>query len=59
MNSQEEKDAPAVVEVVLKIGETVCIGPDVRVRFNDRRGKLVRLGVTAPKEAPILRAELL
>ncbi|MCE5219214.1 carbon storage regulator CsrA [bacterium] len=39
-------------------GEEICIGPDIRVRVLSLRGGQVRLGIEAPGEVTIHRAEL-
>lgn len=42
-----------------RLGETIHIGPDITVTVLDiDRGK-IRLGIVAPKDVPIYRAELL
>jgi carbon storage regulator len=41
-----------------RIGERVCIGPDVVVRVVEISGNRVRLGIEAPEEVLILRGEL-
>ncbi len=40
------------------VGETICIGKDVRVTVIDIRGDKVRLGVEAPQEVPVHRQEI-
>jgi carbon storage regulator len=39
-------------------GEIVNIGSDVRVEVLEVRGNQVRIGITAPPDVKILRAEL-
>ena len=41
-----------------RIGERVCIGPDVVVRVVEISGNRVRLGIEAPPHVRILRGEL-
>jgi carbon storage regulator len=41
-----------------KFGEEVVIGDNIRVRVVGIRGKQVRLGITAPADVNIYRAEL-
>ena len=43
-----------------KVGEVICIGPDIEVMVtNICEGRLVKLGITAPREVNIARSELL
>ncbi len=39
--------------------ETIHIGDDIRVTVVEVRGNAVRLAIDAPKEIPIIRAELI
>ena len=41
-----------------KIGETVCIGDDIRIVVKEVKGKQVRLGIIAPREVYVCREEL-
>jgi carbon storage regulator len=41
-----------------RAGETVMIGNDIAVTILGTKGNQVRVGVTAPKELPIHRAEI-
>ncbi|MGE5191334.1 MAG: carbon storage regulator CsrA [Deltaproteobacteria bacterium] len=41
-----------------KLGERVMIGPDVEIAVVQVRSNSVRLGVTAPCEIPVHRAEV-
>lgn len=41
-----------------RAGETVMIGNDITVTILGTKGNQVRVGVTAPKELPIHRAEI-
>lgn len=42
-----------------RIGEEILVGDDVRIRVLDVNGSRVRIGVDAPKEVPVHRAELM
>ena len=42
-----------------KLGESIQVGPDVTVTVLAVEGNKVRLGITAPEEIPIWRAELI
>lgn len=42
-----------------KAGETLVIGDEIRVTVVKFRGKIVSLGIDAPKEIPVKREELL
>jgi len=42
-----------------KIGETIIIGDHVEVKVVDVRGNRVRLGISAPKDVPVHRSEVL
>lgn len=39
--------------------EEICIGDDIVIKIIDVRGDRVRVGVTAPKEIPVHRREIL
>ena len=41
-----------------KIGESVCIGDDIKVVVKEVKGKQVRLGIIAPREVYVCREEL-
>ncbi|MGE5195685.1 MAG: carbon storage regulator [Deltaproteobacteria bacterium] len=41
-----------------KIGERIIIGEKVDITVVQIRGSKVRLGVTAPRQVPVVRAEL-
>lgn len=41
-----------------KIGESVCIGDDVKVVVKEIKGKQVRLGIIAPRDIYVCREEL-
>jgi carbon storage regulator len=40
-----------------KVNETVCIGDNIRITVVQVRGKQVRLGIEAPQDFLVLRAE--
>ena len=44
--------------LTLKLGETICLGSDIRVTVVDVRGDRIRLGIEAPRHVSILRTEL-
>lgn len=41
-----------------KIGESVCIGDDIKVVVKEIKGKQVRLGIIAPRDVYVCREEL-
>ncbi|MBP7146465.1 MAG: carbon storage regulator CsrA [Acidobacteria bacterium] len=41
-----------------KIGQSLIIGKDIRVKVIDIRGQQVRLGLEAPDDVPVVREEL-
>ncbi len=41
-----------------KIGESVCIGDDVKIVVKEIKGKQVRLGIIAPRDIYVCREEL-
>jgi len=41
-----------------RLNETLCIGPDVTVTVLGIKGHQVRIGVSAPRETPVDRAEI-
>lgn len=41
-----------------KLNEEIRIGDDVVVRIVEVRGNYVRLGIMAPAEVPVMRAEI-
>lgn len=41
-----------------KIGEVICVGDEVRITVLSVQGQQVRLGITAPRQVHVLRAEL-
>ena len=41
-----------------KVGESVCIGDNIKVVVKEVKGKQVRLGVIAPREIYVCREEL-
>jgi len=42
-----------------RIGEIIHIGSDITITVMNIEGRIVRVGINAPKEIKILRAELL
>jgi carbon storage regulator len=47
-----------VLTLTRKVGESVCIGDDIRVVVKEVKGKQVRLGIIAPREVYVCREEL-
>jgi carbon storage regulator len=47
-----------VLILTRKIGETVTIGDDIKVKVVDVKGHQVRLGITAPSEWAVHREEI-
>lgn len=41
-----------------RVGESVCIGPGVKVRVMETKAGRVRLAIDAPEDVRILRSEL-
>ena len=41
-----------------RIGETIMINDDIKVTVLGIQGSHVRIGISAPKEVPIMREEL-
>lgn len=41
-----------------KIGESICIGDDIKVVVKEIKGKQVRLGIIAPADVYVCRDEL-
>ena len=41
-----------------KVGESVCIGDEIKVVVKEVKGKQVRLGIIAPREVYVCREEL-
>ncbi len=52
------RKADAMLVLSRKAGEDILIGKDVRVRVIAAQGGQVRLGILAPREVEVLRAEL-
>lgn len=48
-----------MVYVDMELGDKVKIGNNIVIEFTSVRRRKVRLGVTAPREIPVLRSELL
>jgi carbon storage regulator len=47
-----------VLTLTRKIGESVCIGDDIKVVVKEIKGKQVRLGIIAPRDIYVCREEL-
>jgi carbon storage regulator len=47
-----------VLILTRKIGETVTIGDDIKVKVVEVKGRQVRLGITAPSEWAVHREEI-
>ena len=47
-----------VLTLTRKVGESVCIGDDIKVVVKEVKGKQVRLGIIAPREVYVCREEL-
>jgi len=47
-----------VLILTRKLQEAICIGDQVVIKVMDVRGKEVRIGIEAPPEMPIHRAEM-
>ena len=41
-----------------KVGESVCIGDDIKIVIKEIKGKQVRLGIIAPADVYVCREEL-
>jgi carbon storage regulator len=44
--------------ITRKAGERICLGDDVTITVIDISGSTVRLGIEAPAEIPVYRAEI-
>ncbi|WP_161799318.1 carbon storage regulator [Pseudomonas fildesensis] len=44
--------------ITFKVGDTGCLGSDIKIRILTIQGKQVQLGFEAPRDIPIYRAEL-
>lgn len=42
-----------------KLGERICIGPEIWIEVVEIKGHAIRLGIVAPKEVRVMRSELL
>jgi carbon storage regulator len=45
--------------ITRRAGQSVHIGSDIVVEVREVRGKLVKLTITAPRDVPVLRREIL
>lgn len=45
-------------EVVLAVSETIELAPGITLRFCNKSGDRVKIGIDAPRIVPILRSEL-
>lgn len=41
-----------------RLGETICIGGNIKITVLSVRGNFVRVGIDAPKDIPISREEI-
>ena len=41
-----------------RIGETLCIGDNIRIKIVEVKGGQVRIGIDAPKEVEVHRSEI-
>ena len=48
----------SMLTLTRKIGESVCIGDDIKVVVKEVKGKQVRLGIIAPRSVYVCREEL-
>lgn len=44
--------------LALREGEHICIGDDIRVIILDNRGSQMKIGIEAPADVPVHRAEV-
>jgi len=47
-----------VLTLTRKVGESVCIGDDIKIVVKEIKGKQVRLGIIAPPDVYVCREEL-
>lgn len=47
-----------MLKLTRNVGETFNIGNDVQITVLDVKGKMVRIGVIAPREIPVYREEI-
>jgi carbon storage regulator len=47
-----------VLTLTRKIGESICIGDDIKIVVKEIKGKQVRLGIIAPQDVYVCRDEL-
>ena len=41
-----------------KLGESIAIGDDIKITFLEMTGKQLRIGIEAPRNVPVHRAEV-
>jgi carbon storage regulator len=41
-----------------KLGESIAIGDDIKITFLEMTGKQLRIGIEAPRNVPVHRAEI-
>ncbi|MFL1552208.1 carbon storage regulator [Pseudomonas sp. D47] len=44
--------------ITLKVGDAGCLGSEIKIRILTIQGKQIQLGLEAPRDIPIYRAEL-
>jgi carbon storage regulator len=44
--------------ITRKSGERICLGDDITITVMDISGSTVRIGIEAPSEVPVYRAEI-
>jgi carbon storage regulator len=44
--------------ITRKSGERICLGDDITITVMEISGSTVRLGIEAPRELPVYRAEI-
>ena len=54
----EVKGGLIVLVLSRKVGEKIMIGDNVELEVTAVNGKQVRIGITAPRDVPIVRSEL-
>ena len=54
----EVKGGSVVLVLSRKVGEKIMIGDNVELEVTAVNGKKVRIGITAPRDVPVVRSEL-